>query len=266
MIHTVAEGACRIADIGDLHAPHTDPSLLEAAVHIIREFKPHLLVVGGDTLEAAALSTHLTPEDREHLTPWHEEIEQSLWVFEEINAAVPRGCKIIELEGNHEGRNTPRGRRVVSSIFEESLRPERVCPRLAKLKRRWTTFPYTAAEGYIHVGAACFLHGFGSGAGAARKQALRCRQFLSEKGLAFPEIAVVRHHQHNLIPLWGGGGDPIRVAGIPIGIRLLSPGTLGPQTCSWDPNFNDSEWAPGICILETAKDGSLTQAQTIRLG
>jgi predicted phosphodiesterase len=265
-MRTISLGAERVVAFPDLHAPFTDMVAFERALKIASDYKPTVIVLLGDTLDCLALSGYTHPQDAARADDWVSEVEKSVPIYRKIQALAKRTkARVIELEGNHEERRT-RARNVPVQ-FQRALDIERVCPELQKIRRSagWTVHPYTRADGLLHIGGLVAMHGFGHGVTGGEKDALRARQSLARLGRVYPEVVVVRGHQHALVPFHGGGPLPVRCRGIQIGVSWCSPGTMGPSSCSWDPNINDSEWGPGIFLGATDKHGCVTDARVVCL-
>ncbi len=271
MIKEIVTGPARGVFLCDLHAPYTRMDVLQAGLKRAKAWLKggpkdiaRVVVVGGDLFDAAALSSYLSPEERAHMD-WRAELEASLPVVRAIDGLRGRGVEIHELDGNHEVRQTRRGRGVVDPAFRSALQIDRVCPEIGRIRSKWTRHTYDWENGVVHVGAVAMMHGFACGLPAVEREALRCRLELAKAGKAYPETVTFRGHQHNRIPYGGGGPVPVRCRQVATGVSVLSPGTMGPQRCAWAPEQNDTEWAAGIGLFEVASSGALIHAEVVPL-
>lgn len=261
----LSRGPERVAAFPDLHAPFTDKRALEKAIQIAYDFNPTRVILLGDTFDCLALSGYRTAQDAALDDDWVAELYSSLTVLERIEAMrADLNISLEELLGNHEERA---GRsKNVPVQWQRALDINRVCPEIGKIRTgpKWHIHPYKRSES-LHVGGLVFMHGFGHGTTAGEKDALRARQELARLKKVYPEVVVVRGHQHALVPLHGGGPLPVRCRGIHTGTSWCSPGTLGPTSCGWDQNVNDTEWGPGIFLGETSRSGAVIRADVIPL-
>ena len=259
----LCRGPQRLAILPDLHAPFTDLEALAEALRRIKAFKPTRIVLLGDVLDCLALSGYDSPQALAQRDDWVAEVEKSLPVYEAIWGLAKRlRVPVDELEGNHEERRT-RAKNVPVQ-FQRALEVNRVCPAIGKIRSgaSWTVHPYSRPDGILHVGGFVMMHGFGHGSTAGEKDALRARQALARLGKVYPTVVTCRGHQHARVPFHGGGPLSVRYRGIDVGVAWMSPGTLGPIKCSWDPSVNDSEWAPGVAFAEIDRAGAVVSART----
>jgi hypothetical protein len=266
----LCKGPCRGVVITDVHAPFTRMDVLDRGVKHARAYlkgaKPSvqkLVVLAGDTWDCQALSGYLSPEERAKLD-WQDELENSLPIVQRLDSLRGRGVKVVELEGNHEDRSRRKGG-IVDPAFRSSLEIDKVSPETGRIRSKWKRHLYTRDEGVVHVGGVCIMHGWASGTGGIEREVLRARLELARAGKAYPEVVGFRGHQHNLVPLHGGGPQPIRFRQVYLGVSVLSPGTWGPRTCGWDPRVNDSEWGAGLGLFEVDSYGRVRHAEVVNL-
>jgi hypothetical protein len=91
----------RLAALFDAHSPFEDRAAIDPALAFVREYKPEILVLGGDWGDFYAVSTY----SREPLRrlQLQEELDHEAGLLEEVREAAPKS-EIIYLQGNHEWR------------------------------------------------------------------------------------------------------------------------------------------------------------------
>lgn len=258
----LCKGPQRLAILPDLHAPFTNLEALSEALRRIKDYRPTRIILLGDTLDCLALSGYENSQTLAQRDDWATEVEKSAVVYEAISGVAKRlKVPVDELEGNHEQRGSRANN--VPVQFQRALEINRVCPRIGKIRtgKNWTVHPYSRPDGILHAGGFVMMHGFGHGTTAGEKDALRARLALARLGKVYPWVVVCRGHQHALVPSHGGGPLSVRARGIDVGVAWMSPGTLGPINCGWDPAVNDSEWAPGVAFAEVDRAGAVLSAQ-----
>lgn len=92
----------KIAFPTDIHAPYHDPRAVNLACQIIREYKPDVIINGGDAQDYYTISRFSKDPDRVFLG-LQNEIDIFQEVQREINSAAPLAEKYL-LIGNHEDR------------------------------------------------------------------------------------------------------------------------------------------------------------------
>lgn len=86
--------------LSDVHVPEHDRRVWATSMDLLKDIKPHEVVLLGDFLEMASVSMHGGAE-LERLTDDFMAGKQAL---KEIREAVGADCRITYLEGNHESR------------------------------------------------------------------------------------------------------------------------------------------------------------------
>ena len=89
--------------ISDLHIPYEDKKAVELVVKFIEDFKPEILILGGDMLDFMGLS-RFSKDPKRALTT-QEDIDKVNKLLVRIRYILPNS-EIVYLEGNHEFRMT----------------------------------------------------------------------------------------------------------------------------------------------------------------
>ena len=151
----------RVAFLSDFHHPFQDDAAIDAAMKIVRDFRPGLVALMGDYFDCYSISDH----DRE---PGRADTIQ-----DEFDAARPTHAKVddaagdadvVFVDGNHEER-IQRIQRRNPGLFK--LRALEL-PLAAELPKRWQYFPNQTR---IKLGSLSLLHGDLKGRGTNSKHA-----------------------------------------------------------------------------------------------
>ena len=122
----------------------------------------------GDLLEAAAASVHAG----EHDHTLADEFEHANNFLRSIRKALPKSCRLIWLNGNHDDnifkrdpRRIPKALRDMIEIGRDSRWPE---------FSKWTQYPYAKNQrGQVQIGQVVFFHGFDAGQTSDELEALQ---------------------------------------------------------------------------------------------
>jgi hypothetical protein len=150
----------KILFLSDQHFPEHDPRCISLSLQAITVFKPHILVFGGDMLDAPQLAPFRRP------VSCHARLQRDIDMTTRYlyNAAKRAGkdCKLVFIPGNHEHRREKYLDKQAPQLA--SLR----CLRLrALLEEAWSKidtslrFPYRMVRvgGECRVGSLSFIHG-----------------------------------------------------------------------------------------------------------
>lgn len=91
----------RVVVVSDWHVPYHDADALRLALHITRQYDPHVLYLVGDIIDFYSLSRF--DKDPNRLTELHLDIEATRQLLQHWREALP-DTRIIYLAGNHEQR------------------------------------------------------------------------------------------------------------------------------------------------------------------
>lgn len=104
-LHTVSAKPprflCRVAVLSDIHIPYHDHGALGIAMQFLREWKPSVIVLNGDILDAHEVSSH--PKERHNVVTFQDEIDE-VRQFLRVLRHDHSEARICYTMGNHENR------------------------------------------------------------------------------------------------------------------------------------------------------------------
>lgn len=133
---------------GDFHFPDQDPTALEVLLAFKKDFKPNYVCLGGDIVDADALSVHVGKK-----RSLASQIEQTRNFLDEIKPTH-------YLEGNHEQRCNREG--VIPSGLEELVSIRKLLD-IDKRKIKWAPYDNNPNVGSFKFGNLLAVHGFYTG-------------------------------------------------------------------------------------------------------
>lgn len=113
--------------MSDFHVPFEDKRLLESAIRLIQDVRPHRIVLNGDVSDFFSISRFNVEQDR--MDDLQKELDQARYWRRRIREAAPRAT-IDECEGNHDVRMrnyVAQNARALTSL--ESLNPDELSGR-----------------------------------------------------------------------------------------------------------------------------------------
>jgi predicted phosphodiesterase len=151
----------RIAFLSDLHHPFQDDAAIDCALGVLRDYRPQLLVLGGDYFDCYSISDHDKEPGRADCL--QDEFDAARETHRKIEDAIG-GADVIWVDGNHEER-IQRVQRAKPGLFK--LRSLEL-PVAAELPKRWMYYPnQTRFKG----GPLTMLHGDTKARGTNSKHA-----------------------------------------------------------------------------------------------
>ena len=215
--HSAPNRIIRIASLSCTHAPFTDERAFKAALRIIREWDPSVLIHQGDLLEAGSASVH--PSEYQH--DQRDEYEAAAALLSKLEAVSPNAHERVWIRGNHDQNlMDPDPRRIPKSL-RRAVHWSNQSDDVSSVFRRWRPIPYiNSSEGAYCVGPIIFTHGFRTGANSDFLEAL---EFHYATG-SVPNRLVVRGHTHRPVP-------PTQVIfhSVPFHLHVMNVGHLGPR-------------------------------------
>ena len=157
----------RFVIAGDNHGNCQNDVLVEKFFMWLDDFKPDIVIHGGDVRDYAALRKKASPEDRTiAIAPDYEagtDFEKRLF---------SHGTKRILLRGNHDERiyNVHKETKDAALGHYASKLIHETEERYRKLKVR--VYPYDSRNGVLNTDGITSIHGYAAGVGAARRFAL----------------------------------------------------------------------------------------------
>jgi len=137
--------------LSDIHMP--DNINLEPIFKYLKDFKPDLIILGGDIIDAKGLhGFDSRPASSIDVRSYRRDVDLLKKFLYKIHSVSPK-AKIIYLEGNHEERY----RRIMSKFpktFDFDLKRDAL-PK--ELKVKW--IPYATYNSFYRVADTVFLHG-----------------------------------------------------------------------------------------------------------
>jgi predicted phosphodiesterase len=173
----------------------------------------------GDLLEAAAASVHAG----EHDHTLADEFEHASNFLRSIREALPKGCRLIWMNGNHDDNIFKRDPRRIPKALRDMI----------EINQR----------GQVQIGQVVFFHGFDAGQTSDELEAL---QFNNITG-GHSHRLFVRGHTHRPVP----PTQCYRTRKVPLPYWYANVGTLGPLTPEWASRMDTSAWGAACLIAET---------------
>lgn len=151
----------RVAFLSDLHCPFHDIAAIRAVLAAVRDFRPDLLVLGGDGVDCYSISDHDTEPGRAGTI--QDEFDAARPVWREIDDI---GCPVAYLLGNHEDRIYRLQCRKPGLFDLRSLDFKAA----ADLPARWQVYPNQTR---LRLGSLTILHGDLKGRGTSSTHAAK---------------------------------------------------------------------------------------------
>jgi hypothetical protein len=242
----VSRGTARIAVVGDTHCPFVEQLVLEWACREIKAFKPTVIVMNGDLIEAAHASVHPNEYD-------HDAVDEFASAAKTLNKLKKAGTykgvvpRLIRTDGNHCDNPKQEDPRRVPKSLRRAVDPTNNKDH-HKAFDEWQMVPYEfTAKGAIQFGQVFVFHDFD---GAWDTNAIRMNNILG----GYSHRLAVSGHRHRVF----GPDQVMRTKSIPLPLWGASPGTLGPLKPKWTSRQDTSHWGHGLCLIE-AKMGRACQ-------
>lgn len=194
----------KVVVIPDIHAPnHHEPSI-KSLLSFIKDYKPDVVVHLGDLCDFNSLSRFSVIREDE-LISLTDEIKSANTMLDRIESVLPRKCKKVFTEGNHDQRPTIYRLNSWDSQCKKLFGMDRLED--AKVlynieKRKWTFVDHGKC---YQIGHALFTHGWFINQYHAAKTVRRW----------FKTVIYAHTHSHQVHTINGMDGLP--VAGISIG-------------------------------------------------
>ena len=165
----------RVHIIPDQHIPFHDKRAWELQLQVIKTRKPDVLVIMGDFADFYSVTSHQkSPEQRNLLL--QDEVKAVRRELDRLDAMVPKGCRKVFIQGNHEQRLDRYIAQRAPELFGMTSTEQ-----LFKLaKRGWE---YVKYHDHIKIGKVFFTHDTGKAGSGAHLAAER----------AFSNNAVIGH-------------------------------------------------------------------------
>lgn len=161
----------RFVFASDSHGDMADPEALAALFHYVREFKPDLVIAGGDQYDLRSLRRNASQKEQNE--DMRADLDAGNKFMRDLAKAAPRNARKVWLPGNHEFRidaalETELSNRALTGlqqVKDEMYGNARACGFKEIL-------PYHAELGILSVGPGRWGHGYAFGAGSTIKQGL----------------------------------------------------------------------------------------------
>ena len=256
----------RFAAVSCLHVPYHDAAAIDALCRSLAVWELTDFVLLGDLFEAAAVSVHA---DRDvHTHTLEDEYAQAAVVLEQIRGAVPDGCRLHWLLGNHDDNIQDQDSRRTDARTRSLLHWSKWW--CGSAFEHWKQYPYEkpsiySQRGMVRLGQVCFIHGYQTGGTSDNVEAKRMRYALG----GVPHLLVVRGHTHRPRPV-----TQCREGTRPVHCWYANAGTLGPISPA--PHYmrrkDTSEWGAAV-VIGSAKAGRIErmrapewEARTVPIG
>lgn len=227
----------RVVVFPDIHAPKQDKQCMGVALDFTRDYKPDIFIQLGDLCDFDSISRFDTARERD-LIGFVQEVKAANQVLDQIENVLPKGCRKVLLEGNHDRRpETYRMNRWDSKV-QDILGIPRMenYDVLYRLKERgWENYDYGEA---FKLGKAIFAHGWFVNQYHAAKTVRRW----------FKTIIYGHTHMYQVHTINGMDGLP--VAG-------MSIGTLSKFNLSYLKGL-PPDWVHMFMYMDFLQDGSFT--------
>ena len=233
----MSKGIRRVVVLPDIHAPKEDKKAMRAVLKFIRDYQPHELIQLGDLCDFDSISRFDTAREKD-LVALKDEVEAANVMLDSIEAVLPRGCKKVILEGNHDHRpemyRLNRWDKNVMNVLGMSNLPN--WDVLYNLKKRnWETREY--GELY-KLGKAMFSHGWFTNSYHASKTVHRW----------FKTIIYGHTHTYQVHSINGLDGKPV---------MGMSIGTLSRFDLSYLRGL-PPDWVTMFMYMDYWRDGTFT--------
>ncbi len=139
----------RVAFLSDLHHPFQDSAAISVSLKVMRDYRPNLVILGGDYFDCFSISDHDREPGRADFL--QDEFDAARETHKEIDEAAG-DADIIFVDGNHEERINRIQRRTPGLFKLRSLE----LPKAAELPERWC---YFGDQTRFRSGGLTFLHG-----------------------------------------------------------------------------------------------------------
>jgi predicted phosphodiesterase len=137
----------RVVVLSDIHLPYENKIHLRLALDFITDYRPDLLLLNGDILDAYDISDH--QKDPSRAGTLQDEFDSSRWFFRAIDQL---GCDVVYVQGNHEQRLE---RMIANNRGLFKLRSLEWA-KAAELPTRWKVY---RDQTHYHNGQFAWLHG-----------------------------------------------------------------------------------------------------------
>ena len=149
----------RVAFVSDLHHPFQDTAAIGTTLAALRDYRPDLLILGGDGFDCFSVSDHDREPGRCDCLQDEFDAARETWrAFDDL------GCDVVWLDGNHEERINRMQRRNPGLFRLRALE----LPRAAELPQRWL---YCPDQTRVRLGSLTCLHGNLKGRGTSMMHA-----------------------------------------------------------------------------------------------
>lgn len=95
------EATERVAFLPDIHVPYHDPALVASALRLVKDFKPHRVVLLGDLFDFHSVSRWNASQER--LDNLQEELDEGVALLRSVRKAAPNAALELTM-GNHDER------------------------------------------------------------------------------------------------------------------------------------------------------------------
>ncbi len=236
----------RFAAVSCTHCPYHNAAAIAALCRAIPAWDLTDFVLLGDLFESAAVSLHADADAHPHTLA--DEFVAAASVLEQIEAALPGGCRKTWMLGNHDDN-------LQVSDFRRSNPATRECLHWsysphAKTFAKWRQHPYTKPSvhdqsGAMLLGQVCFIHGYQAGATSDNIEAKRMRYALG----GLPHLLVVRGHTHRPQPV-----TRCRDGNRPVHCWYANAGHLSSNVPPYMRRKDVNEWGSAV-VVGSAKIG-----------
>lgn len=221
----------RVLFVSDLHVPFHDSEAWECLLGLARDFRPQLVILGGDLFDCYSISEHQRDPTRAAQVQDEYDAGRPLWGA--LRDAV-RGAKTIVIEGNHEHRMR-RHQLQNPGLFR--LRALEL-PRAAEMPPEWHYYPNQTR---IKLGSVSFLHGDLRGRGGGAKH-------IAKNLLDKLRTTVVFGHHHKFQDFYETHAGGVVRAGFATGHLCHAPDMDYVTEPDWQQGFRTFEfaWPSGV--------------------
>lgn len=149
----------RVAFISDVHIPFEDKLAVQAMLKFLSDFRPDLIILGGDIYDFYLVSDH--DKDPGRIQTLQDEFDSGQYLLKALGSLAP---SVVFMEGNHEQRlqrvmnRNPGLYKLRALDFRHA----------AELPEAWQCYP---SQTHYRIGGLLVLHGDLRGRGTAIKHA-----------------------------------------------------------------------------------------------
>ena len=175
------------------HVPHQSERAIDRLLEEIKGRKLTHFIHLGDVIDADAASVHSDDSPGNTL---YEEFCVAADMLRRIREGLPKDCKLVLLDGNHDDNILRPDPRRIPKGLRDLCNPRKM-EGVADEYRRWKHVPYRhGIRGCYQIGACIFTHGYATGANSDELESIQLAMACG----GHAHRLIVRGHTHRPVP------------------------------------------------------------------